>query len=359
MSDVNGGLVSNPSDREMQGSRRGSSAHAAATDPNAWELSWVEPHADKRDIGQLSNRKLIEPSASGCLIPAYVDKITGRDWMGWKFCFGVVVQNRWMNRHVGIVPGGPLQIGFTSCRDGNRMCSPLGHRHLKSESLFHTTLLLIVSGVDDCSSVEDKGLWRMSMGMKVRKTFVFDHNECFASSFIEGTMTCRRAAYLVYNVTSSHWSQFFLCTCTQGEGAGSMGDVPGRGISSDGGNPQTQHIGDPVSDSCNVNCKPTSDHVNNLPMLILESCQSSHLVVRQAFPVWTSMETSHPFIQLSSCLTAFTQGGRAAERVSNVLRSVPVGTPASYLEQSGMCSYLFAAYELIPTTILSSRVYFP
>ena len=77
MSDANGGLVSIPSDREMQGPRRGSSAHAAATDPNAWELSWSEPHADKRDIGQLSNRKLIEPPASGYRIPAYVDKITG------------------------------------------------------------------------------------------------------------------------------------------------------------------------------------------------------------------------------------------------------------------------------------------
>ena len=70
--DADGGLVSNPSDREMQGS----SAHAAATDPNAWELSWVEPHAAKRDIGQLSNRKLIEPSASEYRIPAYLDKIT-------------------------------------------------------------------------------------------------------------------------------------------------------------------------------------------------------------------------------------------------------------------------------------------
>ena len=78
MSDVNGGLVSNPSDREMQGSMRGSSAHAAATDPNAWELSWVEPHAAKRDIGQLSNRKLIEPSASESRIPAYLAKTTGR-----------------------------------------------------------------------------------------------------------------------------------------------------------------------------------------------------------------------------------------------------------------------------------------
>ena len=51
MSDANGGFVSNLSDREMQGSRRGSSAHAAATDSNARKLSWGEPHADKRDIG--------------------------------------------------------------------------------------------------------------------------------------------------------------------------------------------------------------------------------------------------------------------------------------------------------------------
>ena len=75
MIDADGGLVSNPSDREMLVSSAGSSAHAAATDHNAWELSWVEPHADKRDIGQLSNRKLIETSASECHIPAYLDKI--------------------------------------------------------------------------------------------------------------------------------------------------------------------------------------------------------------------------------------------------------------------------------------------
>ena len=118
--DADGGLVSNPSDREMQGSSAGSSAHAAATDPNAWELSWVEPHAAKRDIGQLSNRKLIEPPASECRIPAYVDKFTGRDWWNGNSCFGVVVQNRRMNGHVGIDLGGPLEIGPTSCGDGNR-----------------------------------------------------------------------------------------------------------------------------------------------------------------------------------------------------------------------------------------------
>ena len=71
------------------------------------------------------------------------------------------------------------------------------------------------------------------MGMEARRTFVFDHNECLASSFIEWTMARRRAAYPVYNVTSSRWLQFLLCS--QGEGARSMGDVPGRGISSVGG----------------------------------------------------------------------------------------------------------------------------
>ena len=76
--DADGRLVSNPSDREMQRS----SAHAAAPDLDAWDFSWVEPHAAKRDIGQLSNRKLIEPSASECRIPTYLDNITGRDWIG-------------------------------------------------------------------------------------------------------------------------------------------------------------------------------------------------------------------------------------------------------------------------------------
>ena len=70
--DADGGLVSNPSDREIQGT----SAHAAAPDLDAWNFSWIEPHAAKRDIGQLSNRKLIEPWASECRIPAYLDKTT-------------------------------------------------------------------------------------------------------------------------------------------------------------------------------------------------------------------------------------------------------------------------------------------
>ena len=118
-----------------------------------------------------------------------------------------------------------------------------------------------------------------------------------------------------------------------------------------GGEPLLHLIGDTVSDSCSVNSMSiNNDHVYNLPTFY-NSSLSSH-ALRQALPVWISMETSHPFIQFSSCLTAFTQGGRAAERVSNVLRSVPVGAPASYLEQSDKCNYLFAAYTLIPTTIL-------
>ena len=131
-----------------------------------------------------------------------------------------------------------------------------------------------------------------------------------------------------------------------------MGGAPDIGGPSDGVDLQTQTIGESVSGSCSVNCESTKiDHVYNLQTPIFKSSLSSH-ALRQAFPVWTSMETSHPFIQLSSCLATFTQGGRAAELVSNALRSVPVGTPASYLEQSGMCNYLFAAYALIPTTIL-------
>jgi len=40
--------------------------------------------------------------------------------------------------------------------------------------------------------------------------------------------------------------------------------------------------------------------------------------------------------------------------VAKIISSFPTrgGAPTSYLEQSGMCNYLFAAYTLIPTTIL-------
>ena len=68
--DADGGLVSNPSDREMQGS----SAHAAAPDLDAWDLSWVERHVAKRDVGHINNRTLIDPSASESRISAYLGK---------------------------------------------------------------------------------------------------------------------------------------------------------------------------------------------------------------------------------------------------------------------------------------------
>ena len=70
--DANDGLVSNPSDREIQGS----SAHAAATNLHVGISSWDEPHVAKRDIGQRSNMKLNEPSAPECRISAYLDKST-------------------------------------------------------------------------------------------------------------------------------------------------------------------------------------------------------------------------------------------------------------------------------------------
>ena len=79
--DAIGGLVSNPSDRETRGSRA-LAARAAPLNLEVGTSSWAETHIAKRDIGQLSNRKLIDPSAPECRISAYVGKITGRDWMG-------------------------------------------------------------------------------------------------------------------------------------------------------------------------------------------------------------------------------------------------------------------------------------
>ena len=78
--DADGGLVSNPSDREIQGTSA-LAAHAAALVSNVSTLSWNEPRIAKRDIGHLSNRKLIEPSASESRIPAYLGKttVTARD----------------------------------------------------------------------------------------------------------------------------------------------------------------------------------------------------------------------------------------------------------------------------------------
>ena len=243
--DAHGGLVSNPSAREMQGS----SAHTAAPDLDAWNSSWVEPLAGKRDIGHLNNRKLIDLSDAGIPIPAHLAISTGRDCRN-RIPLCLFPQKRCKNPCVVIVLGGPLQIGLTSCRDGNKgKCSPLGQGHPKSESLFRTISQLIVSRVDDCSGAEDNGLWEVLMGMEARDAFVFDHNGSVASSPIEGTIACRQAVYPVYSVFFPHWSQSLLCTCTQGGGAKSMGGAPDIGGPSDGVDLQTQLIGDSVSDS--------------------------------------------------------------------------------------------------------------
>ena len=120
--DGSSGLVSSPSDREIQGT----SAFGIATAPvsNVSASSWYKSHVAKRDVGQINNRTLIDPSASESRISAYLGKKTGRvlEWDPVCLC----VQKRCMNLHVGIVLGEPLQIGLTSCRDGNRICSPLG-----------------------------------------------------------------------------------------------------------------------------------------------------------------------------------------------------------------------------------------
>ena len=78
---ADGGLVSNPRDREMQGS----SAHAAAPNLDAWDLSWDEPRIAKRDVGHINNRTLIDPSVSESRTSAYLGKTTGRDWNGILF----------------------------------------------------------------------------------------------------------------------------------------------------------------------------------------------------------------------------------------------------------------------------------
>ena len=73
--DADGGLVSNPSDREIQGTSA-LATHAAALVSNVSTLSWNEPHVAKRDIGHLSNMKLNDPSTSELSIPAYIGKST-------------------------------------------------------------------------------------------------------------------------------------------------------------------------------------------------------------------------------------------------------------------------------------------
>ena len=69
--DPNGGLVSNPSARETRGSR----AHTAPLNLEVANPSWGEPRIAKRDVGQLSNRKLMDSSYIGKITK--IAKVTG------------------------------------------------------------------------------------------------------------------------------------------------------------------------------------------------------------------------------------------------------------------------------------------
>ena len=60
--DAIGGLVSNPSERETRGSR---GRTAPPLNLEVGTFSSGESHIAKRDIGQLSNRKLMDPSYLG------------------------------------------------------------------------------------------------------------------------------------------------------------------------------------------------------------------------------------------------------------------------------------------------------
>ena len=100
--DADGGLVSNPSDREIQGTSA-LAAHAAALVSDVSTLSWNEPRIAKRDIGHLSNMKLNDPSTSELSIPAYIGKSTGRALdFGFHVCLSV--QKCYTNRRDGDRP---------------------------------------------------------------------------------------------------------------------------------------------------------------------------------------------------------------------------------------------------------------
>ena len=190
--DATGGLVSNPRERETRGSRE---RNATALHLEVGTPSLDDRHIAKRDKGQLSNRNLRDPS--------YLGISSGRDCMVTPVGLMLETLKRYMHFCLGIVFGVPLQIGSTSCRDGNKgICSSLGHGHPKSKSLFHTDPVRIVSWASDCSDVVDYGLSGVLLGMKARGKFVLDHNGGFAPSLIEGTTACGHRVYSCLLYTS-------------------------------------------------------------------------------------------------------------------------------------------------------------
>ena len=74
------GLVSSPSDREIQGTSAFGNATALVS--NVRTSSWYKSHVAKRHVGQINNRTLIDPPTTESRIVAYLGKLTGRDWTG-------------------------------------------------------------------------------------------------------------------------------------------------------------------------------------------------------------------------------------------------------------------------------------
>ena len=72
--DGSSGLVSNPSDREIQGTSALATATAPVSDVSA--PSWCKHHSAKRDVEHINNGTLIDPSASESRISAYLGKLT-------------------------------------------------------------------------------------------------------------------------------------------------------------------------------------------------------------------------------------------------------------------------------------------
>ena len=135
-----------------------------------------------------------------------------------------------------------------------------------------------------------------------------------------------------------------------------MGGMSRSGVLSVGRDFQTQHMGNSVSDSRSVSCNfTTTDHVNNLPTLILESCQSSYVVVGQASPIWFPMEISHPCAQLSSYRAALIQGEGGA-RDSDVSRKASFNDRLPPTEPSGAFNYFIAACILLNMSQWSSQL---
>ena len=162
--EATGELVSSPRERET---REMKERAAIPLHSNVSNPSLDKRQIATRDKGQLSNRNLRDPSS-------YLGNSSGRD------CMVTPVElmlnlNRCLNFYLENVFGVPLEIGSTSCRDGNKgICSSLGHGHSKSKSLLHTDPVLIASRESDCPSMVDLELTGLLLGMKARGKFVLD-----------------------------------------------------------------------------------------------------------------------------------------------------------------------------------------